>query len=48
MRWVKKHDYLGVEFDWIATDLDGHIGYFSSAGFGPLPEQILELGEHVE
>jgi|SRR5579864_6224969 len=28
---------LGAEFDWFAVDFDGHVGHFSSAGFGPVP-----------
>ena len=32
----------GGEFDWFAVDADGCIGHFSSAGFGPVPVQLLQ------
>jgi hypothetical protein len=28
---------MGREFDWFATDRDGHVGHFSTAGFGSVP-----------
>ena len=34
------HQYLGVEFDWLATDQSGQFGYFSTAGFGPVPSRL--------
>ena len=30
-----------TEFDFLAIDVDDHIGMFSSAGFGPLPVAVL-------
>jgi hypothetical protein len=30
------------EFDWFAIDTAGHIGHFSTAGYGPVPVAILD------
>ena len=41
---------LGTEFDWFAVDSDGHVGHFSSAGFGQVPkvaEANAELHDRV-
>src|SRR4051812_31024325 len=36
------NDVFGLEFDWFAVDHDGHIGHFSSAGYGPIPRAALD------
>lgn len=41
-RWSFEHQYLGLERDWIAVNPDGQVGFFSTAGFGPIPENVLE------
>lgn len=35
------HTFLGVEFDWIAQDARGNVGFFSTAGEGPVPDAAL-------
>jgi hypothetical protein len=40
-----EHEYRGVELDWIAVDTEENIGYFSTAGFGPIPASVISLGE---
>jgi len=39
------HEFLGSEFDWVAVDKDGAIGYFATAGAGWIPEPVLSDGE---
>lgn len=34
--------FSGRELDWLARDRDGNIGFFSSAGFGTLPDLVIE------
>ena len=34
--------FEGVEFDWFAVDAVGHIGHFSTAGWGPVPLRVLD------
>lgn len=34
-------DILGLEFDWLAIDKDGHLGLFSTAGGGRAPHAFL-------
>ncbi len=43
-QFKKEHPFLGREFDWIATESRGLVGYFSTAGDGPVPEYCV-LGE---
>jgi hypothetical protein len=33
----------GTEFDWFATDQDGRMALFATAGFGPVPESVLAV-----
>lgn len=47
MRWVLTHEFRGSEYDWVATDSLGHLGYFTSAGFGGVPEEIVAFGERM-
>ena len=37
MEFLFQHAYLGAEADWIAVDQSGRLGYFSTAGAGPIP-----------
>ena len=39
---VSRNAFEGGEFDWFAVDADGHIGHFSTAGYGPVPLPVLE------
>jgi hypothetical protein len=32
-------DLLGTEYDWLTQDADGHVGLFSTAGGGYVPEK---------
>lgn len=42
-------DELYGEFDWFAVDRDGHIGHFSSAGYGAIPLVVTEhVREYIE
>lgn len=36
--FVSDHEFLGYEYDWAAIDENGYIGYFSTAGSGPVPQ----------
>ena len=39
----KRNDDLeGSEFDWFAVDRDGHVALFATAGYGPIPQAVLE------
>lgn len=42
------HAYQGVEFDWVACDAAGQLGYFSTAGFGPIPSTVLSVANTSE
>ena len=42
MTWRLLH-YWGHEIDWLATDRDGFVAMFSSAGYGPFPEMVAAL-----
>lgn len=49
----------GGEFDWFAVDAAGHVGHFSTAGYGPVPlphlvrldaaqvDEVWSLGERL-
>jgi hypothetical protein len=34
---------IGLEFDFLAIDRDGHVALFATAGYGPIPEAALTL-----
>src|SRR5262245_52257163 len=34
-------EILGLEFDWLASDADGHVALFSTAGGGFAPDEFL-------
>jgi hypothetical protein len=38
---LSREAFEGGEFDWFAVDAAGHIGHFSTAGFGPVPLPVL-------
>jgi len=42
---VDASDLQGREFDWFATDADGHAGLFSTAGGGAIPGAVLATRE---
>ena len=38
---------LGFEYDWLASDVDGHVALFSTAGGGYAPNEFLrDTAEH--
>ncbi len=43
-----KKNYFGEEFDWLAVDRDGHVGHFSTAGYGPAPLVFTEHGRNQQ
>ena len=43
-----RHRFSGVEFDWFASDLEGAIALFATAGSGFIPDAVLTGGEHHE
>jgi hypothetical protein len=40
MAFIVDHERSRVEFDWIAVDRSGCLGYFATAGFGPIPSSV--------
>jgi hypothetical protein len=34
-------DILGIEYDWVASDGEGYVGFFSTAGGGYAPSEFL-------
>ncbi len=41
MQGKSAEDILGHEFDWLATDAEGHVAFLSTAGGGLAPEEFL-------
>ena len=39
---MSREAFEGVEFDWFAVDAVGHVGHFSTAGYGPVPLPVLD------
>ena len=37
-----RNDILGLEYDWLAVDQEGHVAVFSTAGGGRAPQAVLE------
>ena len=35
-------DIQGFEYDWLACDAEGHVGFFSTAGAGYAPPELIE------
>lgn len=48
MKMFDEHDFTRVEFDWLAHDEAGHIGFMSSAGAGPVPSASLADAARLE
>lgn len=46
--FVKKHRFLGIEYDWAAIDNEEQLGYFSSAGLGPIPKICEQMPLHFD
>ena len=45
---MRRH-LVGFELDWLAVDAAGHIGLFSSGGYGPVPVAVVNhLGDVEE
>ena len=42
MEVLVEHEFYRMEFDWLGSDESGEIGFFSSAGYGLVPEHALE------
>jgi hypothetical protein len=42
------HDFSNLEFDWLACDADGFVALFSSAGFGPVPEESVAMADALD
>lgn len=42
------HAFSGLELDWLACDADGFVALFSSAGFGPVPEDVPAMVDAVD
>ncbi len=38
VKFHTEHNFWGTEYDWMAVDEVGAVGYFSTAGIGPVPE----------
>jgi hypothetical protein len=45
---LDRDDVVGREWDFLATDWDGSVALFTSAGYGPIPEVVLSHGKSVE
>jgi hypothetical protein len=41
----KRSDFEGIELDWVAVDSDGFVALISSAGSGPVPDDVFERYE---
>lgn len=39
---VSREAFEGGEFHWFGVDAVGHVGHFSTAGFGPVPLPVLD------
>jgi hypothetical protein len=42
------HEFSNLEFDWLACDADGFVALFSSAGFGPVPEELPTMVDAID
>jgi len=38
---MRREDIEGLEYDWLAVDADGFVGFFSTAGAGYVPSAFL-------
>lgn len=41
LEFLFEHSFLGLERDWLATNSSGETGFFSTAGFGPIPRSLI-------
>lgn len=39
---MQREDFLGREFDWLACDREGRVAIFLTAGYGEVPEAVLD------
>jgi hypothetical protein len=37
-----------VEFDWLCSDADGFVGFFATAGAGPVPSSAVDLADAMD
>jgi hypothetical protein len=42
------HPRQGYELDWLGVDRRGHVGLFSSGGYGPIPKAVADNLTEVE
>jgi len=42
------HQYTRVEYDWLLIDASDRVGYFSTAGAGPIPREIVDEAARFE
>jgi hypothetical protein len=40
MEMPRAHPRWGIEFDWLGVDQHGHVVVFTTAGHGPVPENV--------
>lgn len=40
MNFAWYNPYNGLEYDWLATDLEGFVACISTGGFGPIPQAV--------
>ena len=40
MQLPHAHPRWGIEFDWLGVDDQGHVAVFTTAGYGPVPEDV--------
>jgi hypothetical protein len=40
MEMPRAHPRWGIEFDWLGVDQRGHVALFTTAGHGPVPENV--------
>lgn len=42
LQFLYEHPFLGLERDWLAVNSRGEVGFFSTAGFGPIPKILID------
>ena len=45
---ISEDDVYGMDWDWFASDRDGHVAHFTTAGMRPLPESVRSSREQLE
>jgi len=43
-----RHPRKGDELDWLAVDVHGHVGVFSTGGDGPVPQAVVDHLDEVD